>query len=408
MTEPPAQPELRRIISLPLLVLYGLGVTIGAGIYVLIGETAAQAGTYAPASFLIAAAVMAFSAASFAELSGRFPQAAGEAIYVREGLGFEWLSILTALAIVLGAIVAAATITLGGAGYVQQLLPASNWIIVTAIVMLMGGIGAWGVLESVSFAAVFTILEILGLVIVIVAGFVTQPDILTRLPQTFPSLSNGPAWLFVFNASLVAFFAFIGFDDVVNLVEETADPRRVMPKAILITLVAATVIYYLVASVAVLAVPMQDLVESPAPIRLLFERLTGASPLLITLIAIVATLNGIVIQIVMAARVLYGMGKKGSLPAVFARVHPVSRTPVLSTILVTACVLVMALFFPIGQLAAWTTQLILGVFALVNLSLFRIKLHRRPAPEGAYTTGLWVPACGFILCLILLAGPELI
>ncbi|HSF91399.1 MAG TPA: amino acid permease, partial [Paracoccaceae bacterium] len=298
-------PTLRRVITLPLLVLYGLGVTIGAGIYVLIGETAAQAGYYAPMSFVLAAFVMGFSAATFAELSGRFPQAAGEAVFVREGFGWEWLSILTGATIILSAVVAAATITLGGAGYVMQLLGLPEWVIVAGIVALMGTVAAWGVMESVTFAAIFTVLEVLGLLAIIGAGFWNQPALLMRLPETVPAITDGVAWVAVFTTSLIAFFAFIGFDDVVNLVEETKDPSRIMPRAILITLVAATVIYFLVTAVAVLSVPLEDLAASKAPIGLLFERLTGVSPFVITLIAIVATLNGIVIQIVMAARVLY-------------------------------------------------------------------------------------------------------
>lgn len=397
--------KLARVISLPLLVLYGLGVTIGAGIYVLVGETAAQAGMYAPMSFIFAAIVMAFSAGTFAELSVRFPQSAGEAIYVKEGLRSEGLSLLTGGVVLLSATVAAATITLGGTGYVLELLGLPREVIIISIVLLMGGIAAWGVKESVVFAAVFTVLEILGLLVIIAAGFWTQPDLIMRLPEVVPPFSDMAASSTIFTTSLIAFFAFIGFDDVVNLVEETKNPARVMPLAILITLVIATVLYFAVTAVAVLSVPLEDLGSSNAPIGLLFERLTGSSPIVITLIAIVATLNGIVIQIVMAARVLYGLGKKGSIPAVFARVHPKTQTPVFSTVLVAAAILGLALFFPIGKLAETTTQFILVVFTMVNLSLVVLKFRRIPAPAGAYTVGIWVPVGGVIACLMLLIGP---
>lgn len=400
--------SLSRVISLPLLVLYGLGVTIGAGIYVLVGETAAQAGYYAPLSFVFAAIVMAFSAGSFAELSVRFPQSAGEAIYVKEGLRSEGLSLLTGGVVLLSATVAAATITLGGTGYVLELLGLPREIVIISIVLLMGGIAAWGVKESVVFAAIFTVLEILGLIVIVVAGFWTNPDLLTRLPEVVPPLGDTAAMTAVFTTSLIAFFAFIGFDDVVNLVEETKNPARTMPLAIVITLVVATLLYFLVTSVAVLTVPLEDLAASQAPIGLLFERLTGSSPLVITLIAIVATLNGIVIQIVMASRVLYGLGKKGSIPAFFALVSPRTHTPVLSTAIVTAVILALALFFPIGTLAETTTQFILVVFALVNLSLVFLKIRKVPAPEGTYTVGLWVPIGGVLACTLLLVGPWIL
>ncbi|MHA1127491.1 MAG: APC family permease [Alphaproteobacteria bacterium] len=400
-----SEPTLDRVISLPLLVLYGLGVTIGAGIYVLIGETAARAGYYAPMSFLLASVVMAFSAATFAELSGRFPQSAGEAIYVKEGLRSDKLSLLTGGIVIMSATVAAATITLGGTGYVLALLGIPREMVIVSIVVLMGGVAAWGVKESVIFAAVFTVLEVLGLLVIIIAGVWTQPEILSRIPEVVPSFTDGAAMTAIFTTSLIAFFAFIGFDDVVNLVEETKNPSKTMPLAILIVLVTATALYFMVATVAVLTVPLDELAESQAPIGLLFERLTGVSPLAITLIAIVATLNGIVIQIVMASRVLYWLGKKRIIPAFFARIHPRTRTPLISTVIVTVVVLALALFFPIGSLAEMTTQLVLSVFALVNVSLAVLKFRKIPAPEGVYTVRVWVPIGGALTCLLLLIGP---
>lgn len=399
------EPSLSRVISLPLLVLYGLGVTVGAGIYVLIGETAAQAGMFAPMSFLLAAVVMAFSAATFAELSGRFPQSAGEAIYVKEAFQSEWLSLLTGGIVIMSATVAAATITLGGTGYIMELAGIPREIIIISLVVLMGGVAAWGVKESVIFAAVFTVLEVLGLLVIIGAGVWTQPEILARLPEVVPDWQDTAALSAIFTTSLIAFFAFIGFDDVVNLVEETKNPTKNMPRAILIVLVIATVLYFAVTAVAVLTVPIDDLAQSQAPIGLLFERLTGVSPLLITLIAIVATSNGIVIQIVMAARVLYGLAKKGIIPKFFATIHPRTHTPMVSTAIVTGTILALALFFPMGALAETTTKLVLAVFALVNLSLVVLKLREIAAPDGVYTVRLWVPLGGTITCLLLLIGP---
>lgn len=402
------QPTLRRVITLPLLVLYGLGVTIGAGIYVLVGETAAQAGMYAPMSFLFAAIVMAFSAGTFSELSGRFPQSAGEAIYVDQAFRKNWLTLLTGSVVILSAIVAAATITLGGVGYIGALINLPDTVIILAIVLLMGSVAAWGVKQTVIFAALFTVLEILGLLVIIIAGFYSQPDILTRLPEVIPNFTDGAAIGIIFTTSIVAFFAFIGFEDLVNMVEETKNPARTMPLAILITLVVATFLYFAVVSIAVLSLPMSELTESKAPIGLLFENLTGASPVTITLIAVVAILNGIIIQIVMAARVLYGLGKQGKIPAFFANINAKTKTPVLSTAIVTVIILVLALFFPITSLAETTTRLILFVFTLVNLSLIVIKIRKTPAPDGIFTVRIWVPAGGFLICLTMLIGPFII
>jgi len=180
------QPALKRVITLPLLVLYGLGVSIGAGIYVLIGEAAAQAGFYTPLSFLLAAVVMLLIASSFAELSGRYPKSAGEAVYVKAGLRSETLALLTGAIVLISATVSAAAITIGGVGYLLELIPVPKLAMIFGVVLLMGGIAAWGVKQSVVFAAVFTVLEVLGLLVIIGAGFWNHPDILTRLPEIIP------------------------------------------------------------------------------------------------------------------------------------------------------------------------------------------------------------------------------
>jgi len=401
-------PELRRAIGLPLLVLYGLGITIGAGIYVLIGTAADKAGIYAPTAFLFAAFVMAFSAASFAEFSGRIPQSAGEAVYVDAGFGWNWLTLATGLFIVFSATIAGAAISIGCAGYVASIIPLPQWAIVIIIVVSMGLLAARGIKESVTFAGILTVIEILGLVIIIVSGYLHEPTMFYEIPSVFPSIGDTAALTGIFGASLIAFFAFIGFDDVVNLVEETHNPKRTMPWAIVISLIAVTVIYFLVVFVAVKSVPIPELAGSSAPIGLLFERLTGISPLGITLIAIVATLNGVVIEIIMASRVIYGLGKKGHLPGRLSRIDPRTQTPLNATVLITVIMLVAGVFVPLGFLVETTSQIILAVFALVNLSLVIVKLRGDPAPEGIFTVPIVMPFIGVLTCTFLLFGPLFI
>jgi basic amino acid/polyamine antiporter, APA family len=405
MNQPTENAELARVIGLPLLVLYGLGITIGAGIYVLIGTAAQEAGIYAPSAFLLAALVMAFSALSFAEFSGRIPQSAGEAVYVDAGFGWNWLTLITGLLIVFSATIAGAAISLGCAGYVGELIDLPRPVIVSVIVLLMGALAARGVKESVMFAGVLTVIEVLGLLAIIIAGYLAEPAMLSDLPSSIPSFSDTAALTGVFSAALIAFFAFIGFDDVVNLVEETKNPKRTMPWAIVISLVAVTVIYFLVVYVAVRAVPIDDLAGLDAPVGLLFERLTGMSPLAITLVAIMATLNGVVIEIIMASRVVYGLGRKGRVPAWAARVHPKTKTPLNATIVITAVMLAAALFVPLDALVELTSQIILFVFTLVNLSLVVVKLRRDPAPDGTFIIPAFVPFIGIFSCLFLLVGP---
>ncbi|MCG3269137.1 amino acid permease [Yoonia sp. I 8.24] len=405
MPPEPNPPTLKRAIGLPLLVLYGLGITIGAGIYVLIGETATVAGVYAPAAFLVAAFVMSFSALSFAEFSGRIPLSAGEALYVDAAFGWSWLTLAVGLSIIFAATISAAAISLGCAGYVAALVSLPEPVIVGAIVVTMGWIAACGVHQSVMFAAILTVIEILGLLVIIAAGYRADPAMLSEMGQVIPPLGDGPAMAAVLGASLIAFFAFIGFDDVVNMVEETKNPNKTMPWAIGISLVSVTVIYFLVMLVAVRAVPEDELIASKAPIGLLFERLTGVSPVTITLVAIVATMNGVVIEIIMAARVAYGLAKRGRLPAKLAQVSPSRRTPLNATVIVTVIVLVAALAVPLDFLVSLTSQIILAVFFMVNVALVHVKRRGDPAPDNIFTVSIIFPIIGAISCLFLLLGP---
>ena len=405
---PPDSVHLKRSVGLTGLVLYGLGVTIGAGIYVLVGETIVRAGPYAPASFLLSAIVMGFTAASFAELSGRVPQAAGEAVYVEKSFGLPWLTIAVGLAVLVEAVIAAATIAVGAAGYVSELVPLSREILVTAIVLSMAAIASWGIRESVVIAGAMTVVEIAGLLVIIFFGLVSDPGSLGELPAALvPPPGNWPALSGVLAASLIAFFAFIGFDDVVNLVEEAKNPSKVMPWAIGITLFVVTILYVLVSFVAAQNVPVKELDGASAPISLLFERLTGLPPLAITLIAIIATMNGVVIILIMASRVTYGMAQAGRLPAWIGLVSPRTQTPLRATVIIAMIVLVLAVFMPLDTLAETSSEVLLTVFVMINLALVWFKIKGVPAPENAFIVHIFFPIAGVVLCLALLFGASL-
>lgn len=244
---------------------------------------------------------------------------------------------------------------------------------------ISGVVAAWGILESVRFAAILTLVEVLGLVIVVTAGIWHQPTIIFALPSVFPDPSDTAALGAIALTSLVAFFAFIGFDGMVNIIEETENPARNMPLGIFITLMISTLLYFSVAAVAVLLLPLEDLSTSAAPISLLFERPTGVSPLVITLIAIAATFNGIVIQTILSSLIIYGMAKVSRLPKGLALLNTRTRTPLIATVLV--------------------------VFILIHLSLLRIKWRSDPAPDGIFIAPIVVPIVGLISCIAMLAGP---
>ncbi len=397
----PAAP-LKRSLTLLHATLYGLGVTIGAGIYVLIGAAAARAGMHAPLAFVLAAILMALTAASFAELAGRMPVAAGEAAYVREAFQSDKLATIVGLLVVGVAVVSAAAISIGSAGYIGLFLPLPEPLLVTGVVLAMGAIASVGIRESVTFAGVMTVIEVGGLLVLILAGGTLGPDLLTRLPEAVPPLGSGSAWVGVMGTALLAVFAFIGFEGLANVAEEVKDPQKTLPRAIFLTLVLSTVLYVLVAWVAVVAVPPEELARSKAPLALVFERLTGASPRAMSAIAIVATLNGIIVQVIMSSRVLYGLSRQGELPALFGAVNKATRTPLNATAITTGTVLLLALLLPLHDLADLTSRITLVVFALVNLALIRIKGRASPVPPGTYVAPAWMPWAALATCVGLL------
>jgi amino acid transporter len=388
----PESAELRRSLSLLQVVLYGLGTTIGAGIYLLIGEVAKLAGTAAPTAFGVASLLAAFTALSFGELVSRFPHSAGEAAYVQAGFGRRGLATAVGLLVAIAGCVSAAAMAKGFAGYLAELVEVPELICIAAFVALLIAVAVWGVVESVTLAGVITLIEVAGLVVIIwVAG-----DSLGQLPERWPELlpvSNPGVWRGVAAASLLTFYAYLGFEDMVNMAEEVKDVRRTLPLAIGITLVITTILYITLAAVCVLAVSPAELAASTAPLAFLFERVTGAAPTGIALVGILAVVNGALIQIIMASRVLYGLAARGHLPAPLARVHSRTATPHYATFAAGALVLVLALGFPLAGLAEGTSVATLLVFASVNLALWRIK-GRAPLEEPVFSIPRWVPAVG--------------
>ncbi len=394
-------PELKRGLSIGLLTLYGLGTTIGAGIYALTGEVAASAGMGAPLAFLLASLLAGVSALSFAELASLYPKSAGEALYVREGLGVPWLSTLVGLLVALAGSVSAGAVANGFVGYLAELIDLPRALSISLFVAGLGAISGWGIGLSARLAGFITLVEVGGVVAVIAAASGSLADLPQRWVELAPPTELA-AWSGVLGATLLAFYAFIGFEDMVNVAEEVRDVRRAMPIAIITTLALTTLFYVALATVAVLSVPPEELGRSDAPMAMLWQRATGTDPAVISAVGVVAMLNGALIQLIMAPRVLYGLARQGSLPAVLGRVHPRTRTPLIATAVATLVTWSLALFFPLAALAAVTSTLTLAIFALVNLSLWRLKAAP-PDSAGLVSLPRWVPAVGFGVSLIFVA-----
>jgi amino acid transporter len=365
---------------------------------VLIGVTAERAGIHAPTAFIVSGVIMAFSAGSFAEFVRRHPVSAGEAAYVTAGFKWPPIGTLIGLVVVIESIIAAAAIGLGSTGYIAVFVEIPDRLMIALVVLAMGAVAAVGILQSVSFAAVMTVIELVGIGAIIFGGFAGDADVASRLGEVIPSALDSAAWAGILSAGLLAFFAFIGFEDMVNVAEETHDPERTMPLAIFITLAVVMVLYFFVVAVAVLAVPPDELAATPAPLGLVFERTTALPPQAISAIAIVATLNGVIIQMILASRVLYGLSSTGQLPRFLGAVNPVTHTPLVATVLVVAATLMLALFFDLEGLAETTSRFTLLIFAAVNAALVAVKL-REKAPSPGFTVPMIVPVIGTLLCL---------
>ena len=378
---------LKRRIGLGLLTFYGVGVMIGAGIYVLVGHVAGETGGWAPLAFLVAGLVAAPTAVSYAELSVRIPESAGEAAYVRSATRSGGLAALIGLAVATVGVVSAAAVLQGGVGYLRALVDVSPEVLVIVIALTLGVAATIGVLESLALAAVLTIIEVIGLLIVVGAGLSFPVDLPPGPPLAMSGLAAG---------ALLAFFAFIGFEDMVNMAEETRDPGRTMPRAIIAAMAITTVIYILVAWAAVRTVEGDALAASERPLALVFETATERSAGFLAAIAVAAALNGVLAQIVMASRVLYGLGRFSPVFAVFHHAHSRFGTPVLATVLCVGIVIVLALTLPIAALAELTSTVLLAIFCAINAALIVIK---RRGPAEGFKAPVWVPWLGLVLSL---------
>jgi amino acid transporter len=397
--------QLRRRLGLPLLVLYGAGITVGAGIYVLIGAVAGHAGLFAPWAFVLAALVMGFTVGSYAELCTRYPVSAGEAAYIKAAFHSRLLSTFTGLLTIAVGVISSATVSLGAAGYIQQFVDLPQSLIVVAIVIALGLVASWGILESVLLASLFTLIEVGGLLIIIVAAAradVPAAAVLLNFPPLEAPILSGIAF-----ASLLAFFAFIGFEDLVNVVEEAKLPHRDLPIAMALTLIITTLLYVAIAAIAVAAVPVERLSGSHAPLSVVFREVARVSPATISAIAIVATLNTILAEMTMAARVIYGMARQGDLPRVLGDVHAKTATPLRATAIIVVVVLALALSVPFVRLAETTSIATLVVFALVNIALLRVRWNGTPAHGKVFLVPLWVPIVGLATCTGMIASALL-
>lgn len=392
--------KLSREVGTALLLFYGLGNILGAGIYVLVGKVAGISGYFTVFAFLLACLITLFTALSYTELVSRYPISAGAAAYIEEGLGFTKLSIGVGLLIAAAGLISAATIAHGFAGYLSQFMQINNELAVIFLVIILVGISIMGIKASVIVASILTVLEIFGLLMIVYYGFdkIIHPTI--DFNELVPSFKLSDISI-VFLGAFLAFYAFMGFEDMVNIAEEVKNPSRTFPKAIILALLISTFLYILIVIVALETLSLDELQNTQAPFSDIYKKLTNQDPIVISMIGTFAVVNGALVQIIMASRILYGMSVKGWLPSALSDVSKRTNTPIKSSLLAGFITISFALMFDIVSLASFTSLLILIIFTLVNFALIRIKANN-PDPQGIQLIPLWVPWCGVILNLCLI------
>ena len=384
---------MRRALGVTLLVGYGLGVIIGAGIYVLVGTVIAVAGPFALLSFLLAGLLAALVAACYGELAAQFPDAAGAAAYVKEAFGSDRLSLIVGLATGAVVLVATAALARGSAGYAQYFVDLPAPAIAAALCIAATLVACAGVRESVSIAGLMSVIEIAGLLLVVAAGWV-------NLPSLSASLASAPQLLAAFDpggvaaGTFLAFFAYIGLENMANMAEETHDFERTMPRAMLISLALSTTLYLLVVAVALAVPPTGD---SQTPLLAIGEKAGWYSPGLFAAIALIAVSNGVLIEILMLSRLLYGMARRGWLPGRFGALNARTAAPMAATVASGAGVLLLAIAWDVALLASAASAFTLLIFATVSAALWRIQ-GRLPRQRG-FRVPRFVPRLAVVLCL---------
>jgi amino acid transporter len=396
-------PQLRRSLGFWALVFYGIGDILGAGIYALVGKVAGAAGNASWAAFAVALFVATLTAFTYAELGGRFPRSAGESFFSQQAFGRPGLSLVVGWVVLCSGVLSLATVSVAFGGYMGGLLPGlPSWVTTAGILLLLAVINFRGIRESSTTNIIATMVELTGLLIVIVAGalfLADSPD--TSITKSVEA-GTAVSWTAIARGAALGFFAFIGFEDMVNVAEEVKDPERNMPRAILVALSVTGIVYLLVVVIATTVVAPAILAESEAPLLTVVQQSTDAVPdRLFTIIALFAVANTGLLNFIMASRLIYGMSRQGLLPVLFAKVHPARRTPHVAILTVLAVALVLAVSGTLTYLAGTTSFLLLLVFFTVNVSLIAIKRTDRE-PVRTFCAPLAIPVAGAVTCLALM------
>ncbi len=348
-----------------------MGNIIGAGIYVLVGEASGFAGGLIWLAFLVGALVALFTGLSYAELSSMYPKAASEYVYLGRAYGNRLLSFLTEWTMLVTEMVAAAAVAVGFAGYFSAEFGIPELPVAVVLLMILSMIAIGGVKGSLRLNMILSLIAIVGLLVVIAAAFGKLGSVpYTTSPNGVPG---------ILSATTLVFFSYIGFDNMSNLSEETKDPEKTIPRALMIAVGITTILYVFVGIAAVSLAPLQQLALSEAPLAYAVSVVLGPAAYdLLTIIALFTTFNTVLVLLIVSSRILYGMAREGALPKVLGKVDRHTDTPIIASLVTFIVALGFLVIGNVGVIAKVTSFGSLFTFALVNLALLHL---RRVAPR---------------------------
>lgn len=388
-----------------MLFFFILGDILGGGIYALVGEVGAEVGGAIWASFLVALLLAALTVGSYAELATKYPRAGGAALYAKEAFRSPLLTFLVAFAVVASGVTSASALARAfGGDYLAEFVSLPVAVAALGFIAVVAVINFIGILVSVRLNVVLTLVELCGLALVVIIGIAAltsgegDPGRAVEFKE-----GSAPALAILAGAAL-AFYALIGFEDSVNIAEETTRPERSYPLALFAGLAAAGAIYLLVTIVASMAVPTQSLAASSGALLEVVQIGPLAVPTkLFSAIGLMALANGALINMIMASRLLYGMAGEGILPPSFGRLSG-RQTPTVAIAFTTSIAAGLILTGDLGALADTTVLLLLGVFMAVNVSALLLKRER--VSHHHFEVPFVLPLLGIAACFVVMTQAE--
>ncbi len=420
------EPDLKRVMGPKLLLLFIVGDILGAGVYAVTGQLVGVVGGMAWLPFLVAFVVASLTALSYLELVTKYPQAAGAALYTHKAFGIHFVTFLVAFAVICSGIASASTSSKVLAQNLTGGLEVNGWIdatpgtttitmIALGFMVLLALINLRGVGESVKFNVVLTLVEVTALTIVIGVGFyaMTQGESDFGRITTFQDSGDKGMFLAVTAATSIAFFAMVGFEDSVNMVEETEEPERIFPRVMLTGLGIAVIIYMLVAVSVVAVLSNEQIADAPEGGALLEVVKVGTPDFPIDkvfpFLAVFAVANTALINMLMASRLIYGLANQDVLPRTLGKVSANRRAPYAGIVFSTVMALALIVYVTsrgesevVVNLSSVTSLLLLCVFTVVNLAC--LILRRDHSAESRFRSPGVTPAVAAILCAFLV-GP---